>query len=364
MKERQFLLTLLQAGLASVDEGVSVPESVDWDALIAEADRQGVCVLASDGLQKLYDSGLYTVGGDKESRRAKARWFGKTMQYEQRYAEQLSAARKMGEWFASAGIQTVVMKGLTVAECYPIPSHRYSADLDCFLIKDGEHLEAFEYGNQVMEAHGINVSRGFYKNSSFHLDGLFVENHKFCTPCRGNKTLIALEKLLQGMMLEGHLAPLGDTGLFMPSPMFSALFLTEHAYSHFLHEGLNLRHVLDWALFRRRHKDDVDWTRFDAYCAEFGFSRFLESIDHVGEYVLGSRTRDDMFPIDLRMLESIWKGLDLHKDLDPHSLRGKIAFAGNTIRSAWKYRAYSNISMLRALWIQVKGVVFVRKVEL
>lgn len=364
MEERQFLLTLLRAGLTSFDEGVFVPESVDWDALIAEADRQGVCVLASDGLQKLYDSGLYTVCGDKESRRVRARWFGKTIQYEQRYTEQLLAAKKMGQWLASAGIQTVVMKGLTVAECYPIPSHRYSADLDCFLIKDGEHIITFEQGNQVMEAHGLKVGRGFYKNSSFCVDGLFVENHKFCTPCRGNKTLINLERLLQRTMLNGPLTRLGDSGLFVPPPMFSALFLIEHAYSHFLHEGLNLRHILDWAVFRHWHMDDVDWPSIESYCAEFGFSRFLESIDHIGEYVLGGRTQDDLSPMDLRMYDSIWDGLDLHSNLDPHSLRAKIAFAGNTIRSAWKYRAYSNISMLRALWIQVSGVVFARKVEL
>lgn len=364
MKERQFLLTLLQAGLTSVREGVVAPNDIDWNFLISEADRQCVVVHASDGLQKLYDSGLYTVQGDRESLRVRARWFGKTMKYERRYSEQLSSARKMGKWLASEGIQTVVMKGMTVAECYPIPSHRYSSDLDCFLIKNGEHLNAFELGNQVMESHGLEVHRGFYKNSSFSVCGLFVENHKFCTPCRGNKTLIRLEQLLQGMMLEGPLKPLGDTGLLMPPPMFSALFLTEHAYSHFLHEGLNLRHVIDWVLFRQKHSDDVDWSRFDSYCSEFGFSRFLSSIDHVGEYVLGKRIIDELSPNDRRMLDSIWEGPHVHPELDAHTFRAKIAFAGNTIRAAWKYRAYSNISMLRALWIQVKGVVFARKVEL
>ena len=84
VEERQFLLTLLQAGLGSVEEGVYVPESVDWEALISEADRQNVSVLASDGLQKLYDSGIYTVQGSRESRRTRARWFGKTMRFEQR----------------------------------------------------------------------------------------------------------------------------------------------------------------------------------------------------------------------------------------------------------------------------------------
>ena len=166
--EREFLLNLLRASLLG-ETGFAVPETVNWSVLIDEANRQNVSVIASDGLQKLFDAGLYTVSGDREERRLKARWFSKTLKYEKRYADQVAAAKKMGERFASTGIQTVILKGFTVSECYPVPAHRYSADLDCFLIKDGEHLEAYELGNQVMEELGVKVGRGYYKNSSFDI---------------------------------------------------------------------------------------------------------------------------------------------------------------------------------------------------
>ena len=337
---------------------------VDWPALIEIADCQGVAVLASDGLQTLFNKGLYQANDDKEIRRLKARWFGKTVKYEQRYFEQLNAAKKMADWLASSGIQTVVLKGLTVSECYPISSHRYSSDFDCFLVKEGEHFNAWEEGNKVIEEHGLTVGRSFYKNSAFHIDGLYVENHKFCTPCRGNKTLIRLERMLQQIILDGPLTPLGDTGLWVPPAMFSAIFLTEHAYSHFLHEGLNLKHIIDWMMFRRKHSDDIDWIQFDIYCKVFGFTRFVESMNNLGEFVLGARDEHDLTTIDLRMLASIWEGLRLHPGLDRHSIRAKFAFAGNTLRAAWKYRAYSNISMLRALWIQVKGYMFIKNPSL
>ena len=362
MNERELLLTLLRAALLPDFSGEKLPESINWQTLIDEAGRQGVSVLASDGLQRLYDAGIYEANDEKEVRRLKARWFGKTMKYEHRYAGQMDAAKKMGEWLAPTGIQMVVLKGFTVSECYPVPGHRYSADLDCFLIKDGEHLEAYELGNRVMEEHGLKVNRGYYKNSSFDLPGLHVENHKFCTPFRGNKTLTRFERLLQGMLLDGPLTPIGNTGLLAPPPLASALFLTEHGYSHFLHEGLTLRHILDWALFRRRHATDVDWVRFDAYCAEFGFGRFLSSIDAVGEYVLGQRPYEDLSPIDRRFLDDTWKGPSF--DHDKKGLRARVFLAGNTLRAAWKYRHYSNISMVHALWIQVKGFLFMRRPEI
>lgn len=358
MNEREVLFTLLRAALLPDFSGKELPESIDWQALIDEADRQVVSVIASDGLQRLYDAGVYVAHDEKEIRRLKARWFGKTVNLEQRYTGQMAAAIKMGEWLASSGIRLVVLKGFTVSECYPVPAHRYSADMDCFLIKNGEHMEAYELGNQVMERHGLKVDRGYYKNSSFGLPGLSVENHKFCTPFRGNKTLTQFEMLLQGLIMTGPLSSFADTGLFAPPPLASALFLIEHVYSHFLHEGLNLRHILDWALFRRKHSSDVDWKTFDKYIDEFGFRRFYEAYCHLGEFVLGERDELSLTPSEQRMMESIWAGLDLHENV--RGLIGKMRLVGNTLRARWKYREFAPISMTMALVIQVKGFLFER----
>ena len=356
--EQEFLLGLIRASVTD-DTGIVIPDAVNWERVIDEASRQNVSVVASDGLQKLYDAGVYSVSGDKEERRTKAKWFAKTMKYEQRYANQLAAARKMREWFGAAGIQTVVLKGFTISECYPVPAHRYSSDLDCFLIRDGEHLKAYEQGNRVIEEHGLSIDRTFYKNSSFDLAGLHVENHKFCTPFRGNKVLKRLEVFLQAMILAGPLTELEGTGLLMPPVLASALFLTEHAYSHFLHEGLNLRHILDWALFRRAHGSDMDWTAFEKYVDEYGFRRFYDAYSHLGDYVLGLCGYSSLTSAELHMMDSIWGGLDLHESV--RGFVGKLRLVGNTLRAGWKYREFASISMVKALAIQINGVLFERR---
>lgn len=360
-QERSFLLNLIRASVCD-DRGVAVPENLDWSALIQEADRQGVSVIAADGLQRLYDAGVYKDLGDRELRRLKARWFSKAMKYEHRYAGQVATAQKISSYLAENGIRTVVLKGVSVSDCYPVPSHRYSADFDCFLIKDGEHMEAYEEGNRMMERQCITVDRSFYKNSSFVMDGMNVENHMFCTPFRGNKVLKRFEQMLQRMILEGPLTEWNGTGLLIPPPMFSALFLTEHAYSHFLHEGLTLKHILDWMLFRRKHLSDVDWQAFDRYLDEFGFRRFYEAFFHLGEYVLGIVDEGALTEPESRMMNSVWKGLDAQEGV--RTLSGKIGLAGNTFRASWKYRDFSPISMPQALWIQVRGFLFDRNPSL
>lgn len=359
---QRVLLSLIRKALTDRTDGVTISDTLDWQSLIEAAEKQNITVFASDGLQRLYDEGIYQSLGDKELRRLKARWFGKTIKYEQRYFNQISAAKKMADWLATEGIQTVVMKGLTVAECYPIPSHRYSSDLDCFLIKDGEHLKAFEQGNQVVEKHGVKVSRGFYKNSSFDVDGLYVENHKFCTPFRGNRVLEKMERLLQDTMLEGTLTPFEDSNLLFPPPLFSALFLIEHSYSHFLHEGLNLRHILDWMMFSRHHQTEIDWALVERSIDEFGFRRFYDAYVHVGEFILGERRIECLTESEHRMLDSVWEGLDLHETVT--GVRGKLNLVGNTLRAGWKYKSFTNLSMLNALWIQVKGFLFMKNPNL
>ena len=183
-----------------------------------------------------------------------------------------------------------------------------------------------------MEAHGIKVNRKHYKNSSYKVGGILVEDHHFCTPFRGNKYLKRFERLLESLLLdENTLTPL-ESGMWRPSSLFTALFLAEHAYTHFLHEGLIFRHVTDGQMFRRAHVDDVDWARFDAVCKEYGFTKFMTSLEYVGKFILGGRFFFDLSGSDRKLLEDINKGPDLYSGL--RGWKEKVAIARNTIHAA------------------------------
>ena len=278
---------------------------------------------------------------------------------EERYALQKKASVEMASLFASNGIRTYVLKGMVVSECYPKPQHRVSADVDCFLLPDKGDEDVWEKGNQLMEEAGYKVGRGFYKNSSFSLPGLTVENHRFMVPFRGNNCLRRLEATLQSMLKsdngEGRFE---DTLLYRPPVMVSALFLIEHAYSHFLHEGLTWRHVLDWMMFSRKHKEEIDWQALNAMIDEFGFRKFYESYNKLGLYMLGDIDETCLTNLDKRMLKDVWSDLTL--PASGSGLKNKLSIARNTLQARWKYRYFADISMLQALLIQVKGFFFIK----
>lgn len=358
LSSNQAFLRLVRLGIGHSAEPLREP--VDWNTMEALATKQGLLGVVLDGINCHTDS---TENTDTISYKKKLEWLGKVMLEEERYAMQKKASVEMASLFASNGIRTYVLKGMVVSECYPKPQHRVSADVDCFLLPDKGDEDVWEKGNQLMEEAGYKVGRGFYKNSSFSLLGLTVENHRFMVPFRGNHRLRRLETVLQDMLKSDKGEDrFEDTWLYRPPVMLTALFLIEHAYSHFLHEGLTWRHVLDWMMFSKKHKEEIDWQALNAMIDEFGFRKFYNSYNRLGLFLIGELSVESLEFRDSLMLRDIWRDLDLQEEL--HSLKAKIGMVRATIRARWKYRYFSSITMPQALWIQVKGFLFMKNPQL
>ena len=343
-------LQLVRLGIAT-SEAIPSLAGLDWKAVERLANEQGLLGVMLDGVEKLPRE-------LRPEKKAIIQSIGQLSRSERQYEEQEQAAADMALLLHQHGIRTYVLKGAVIAECYPKPCHRRSADMDCFLMyPSGRHDEAWDCGNRLMQSHGVVVSIGFYKNSSFFLQGLKVENHRYMTPCRGNQTLKRLEQLLHRMMDEdAGQDRIKGTELYCPPVMVSALFLIEHAYSHFLHEGLTWRHVLDWIMFSERHNKEIDWKSFDAFVDEFGFRKFYDSYLRLGLFLLGDMPEEGLNEADKMMMADVWAPLDLHESL--HGLKAKFQLAGNYWRARWKYRIFTDMNWDRALIEWTLGAVF------
>ena len=362
MTLRESFLSLVRLGLGLPN--TPLPDTIDWTVLETLAEQQGLHAIVFDGVEKL----PLTARPPQEFL---LEWIGLVMQEEARYAEQQKTARKMANLFGKNYIRTYVLKGEVVSECYPKPEHRVSSDMDCFLLPVGGEFDAWTLGNDLMKSQGVEVRTSFYKNSTFFMPNLTVENHKYMTPCRGNKQLETLEWMLEGL-LHDDLQPshsddyrkdgdaesrkFEDSWLYRPPVMVTALFLIEHAYSHFLHEGLTWRLVLDWMMFSRKHRKEIEWYSFEAMVEEFGFKKFYDSYNRLGRYALGELPEAELNKKDKRMLEDVWEELDLHDTTE--GFKGKLNLVGNTLRAWWKYHYFAEITMIHALWIQAYGVLF------
>ena len=347
---KDVFLNLIRIGIGKPEE---IQENIDWTAIKAIAEQQGLSAFVLDGIEKLQGEFL-------PPKEFLLQWIGEVLQAENVSAVQQKAAIDMSSLFNSNCVRTYVLKGAVIAECYPEPKHRVSVDMDCFLLPVNSVFDAWTLGNDLIRALGYEVSFDYYKNSTFHLPGLVVENHHYFTPFRGNKRLKSLERVLQSLMKEDKGNDrFDDTWLYRPPVMVTALFMIEHAYSHFLHEGLTWKMVLDWMMFSHKHKDEIDWDSFDDYVDEFGFRKFYDSYIKLGRYLVGEISEEELSEQDVLMLGDVWDNLDVHETV--YGIKGKLALAGSTWRARWKYRCFSEISMLEALWIQVKGVMLIKE---
>lgn len=347
MVAAEVLFKLVRIALGK-EEDFSLPCGIDWRKVVDLSYEQGVAAIAVDGLQKSYEScpNLESELDKPKYEALKYEWFGSIFQAETDFSGYLSAAKSLAKLYADNGVQTLVLKGLVFSECYPYPSHRSSCDLDCYLAGD------YEKGNVLVEQAGVVVDRDYFKNSSFRYEGLHVENHHFFTPFRGSRKAKEYERLLHREISATGGRPIFDSDLLAPPVMFSALFCMSHAQTHFLSEGITLRHILDWSLFRKRHYDEIDWSRFESICRDYGMWQFAQTFTRIGLFLLGEAEYSSLTTIDLRLLDDTLYG---PREEQYHGMKRRVQLVMKSLRSGWKYRYFSGQSVLQSVTQRVVG---------
>lgn len=337
------LINLLRAALG--DAPKVRPQSIDLKTVYELSQKQEVTAVALEGLQNLVDIYPDLLQADISTKAIKMQWIGNMMRQEKRYDANLLAAKELATLYAQNEILTYVLKGFTISQLYPIPSYRFSCDLDCFLLSKHNDTNAYEFGNSFVETIGCKVDASYYKHSVFAYKGLTVENHRYCCSVKRSKRTRELETYLISL-LKGYVPQyIPNTKLAVPPQMFQVLFMIEHANGHFLYSKMSMKHVCDWAMMRKAFKETLDWQEFDKQCARFGLKNFVECMNHLADYVLGKSSYNDLRSIDKRVLEDTFK--ELH--FSPNLMKQRVEKAIGVLRSSWKFKHFCGDSMIKEL---------------
>lgn len=341
-KEQETLIVLLSIALGEKNSEYIIP-AINWQKLVELSCMQEVNAIALDGYQSIYK----TTTEKRIPKQLLLNLFGQSVSLERQYKRQYDAAVKLADLYYSNHINTFILKGFSVACCYPIPSHRFSCDFDCFLtIREmQQESDAYDLGNVLVEAKGISVDRDYYKHSKFIYEGLHVENHRFCCSVKRGRRTKELEAYLQNMLREGETVYIPDSKLALPPLLFQALFLLEHACGHFLYEKMTLKHICDWAMFRKHYKEALDWRKLDMLCTRFCLMNFAETMNHLADYLLDDVSYSQLSSLDKRVLEDTFKEITLPNG----KTRQRIRKAMVVLRSGWKFRHFNNACMIKEL---------------
>ena len=328
-------------------------KGVEWAKVYAMARKQGVLALAFDGLMKLFEADKEFVKSFPQP--LKLQWINAVFRIEQRYNVSREVCTDLAENWAKHGIKTLCLKGMAFSTYYPEPSHRECGDFDCYLYDD------YAKGNQIARELGANIDESMYKHSEMLYRRVMVENHRFIVAVRNGKKTKSLHALLDSLARNEKRTALFDTKIEMPSAMFNAIFLNYHSLSHFLSEGIRLRHLLDWALFLKSEQKNLDWERFYEVCEEYHLRAFVDCMTALAVDVCGVKLENDAItaasPYAERVLDSIINEDNAVFSQNVGAWRKRMLLVKNIFISRWKYKAFSTQGVIARLCSLVWGFI-------
>lgn len=332
-------------------------DNVDWRNVLILAQKQGVRGVVYEALELLkQEDKTCTCFPDRTTL---MQWYAQTVFVEKKIAQHVDWAKDVVRLWKQHGIKTIVFKGLAHSRYYPRAEHREFGDFDCYLI-DAYGNCAYRQGNEIARKKGLTVDDGWYKHSHIAYKKLTIENHQFFTSVRRGGT----DKTLHQYMVEAigngsQLERLDGTDIYVLPLEAEGLFMLYHSLTHFLVEGINLRHFVDWACWIKTNQDKVEWTEFYSLCKRFRLDGFADVLNTIATKYLGVELNDKRIFADSKFaIRTIMSAL--YDDTSIYSRsKGRwyerLHVISNAFRYSWKYKDVAHYSMIGYVWQFVYG---------
>ncbi len=256
----------------------TLPHVVDWQAIKALADKQGLAAIVVDGLNEVKKIHANVNPNYNIPQVSLLQWIGEVMQnYEQRYVQYEKAIASLAGWYNQHGYKMMLLKGFACSIDWPKPEHRPCGDIDIWLFGKQKEADAL-----LAKEKGVKVDSSHHHHTVFDWCGFTVENHYDFVNVHANKSSAELEKVLKELGADGsHSVEVKGEKVFLPSPNLHTLFLIRHMVSHFASAEITLRQVLDWAFFVEMHTKYVDWAWLLTVLEKYHMKDFFNIINAI-----------------------------------------------------------------------------------
>lgn len=347
------LLALLRMALWDEQPDLSyfeVATTDDWQQVIRLSGQQCVQAVAFDGVLRLPST-------CQPPRPIKLTWAINVVNIEKRFDRYYRTAGHLADFYKQQGLRIMLMKGIGLADIYPVPIHRESVDFDIWL------FGRYEQGNFIAEKQGMSVDRHNHKHSLFYFQGIPVENHQSFL----NIKLFSIDRNILEPTLHrvlaaeecGNLSLADGASMLLPPPTFNAIFLARHMSTHFV-SGVVLRHLCDWARFLYSYQGQYDAVALTVVLSRAGLLPVMKiftelAIEQLGmpaacsPFVRGTVT--DVTNVELKA--RVWQ--EILYPYTPTLPEGEgfwsiVVFKWKRLcRSQWKYRLVHRESFIRRI---------------
>ena len=195
-----------------------------------------------------------------------------------------------------ADISCCVLKGATIAGLYKNMDFRISSDTDIYIDTDSKKI--IKKAIRVFENHGF-VFSGIPPNSNHYIAhhkaaGLLELHYNlyhelFTDVWFDNKTVLNEPFRMVKTHFDLEIPALGITDGY--------LYMGLHIIKHFLAEGIGIRPIMDYLLYTKQYKEEIDYRKFSEIMHYLKYNRFIDVIMCIGVKYLGF-SKEDLFSYD------------------------------------------------------------------
>jgi len=273
--EDKFLLKLLseelQGGLVSEES-----EKANWQQLFFRAERHRVLALLYNIIEK---TNLAEI--------EKKVWVERTNSAVLQSYHLLFTAKYVVDLLETNGISCVLLKGVTIASCYPVPELRKSGDVDILVLDKKQRKKAEEL------LHNAGFIKSSEQHGSHHTvwyseEKIEVEIHTRLVELFNDD--VANQKMDgQFAGISGQIQRKEIMGVDFPvlQDGFQAYHLLLHMLVHYMHSGFGLRLLCDWVVFWNRSVAEKERKEYQKLVSEIGLQKFSDMITSICVYFLG-----------------------------------------------------------------------------
>ena len=180
-KTESALFALVRLGIGNASG--PLPESIDWPAVEALANEQGLSAVVLDGIEVLPDK-------QRPPKIFLLEWIGETLQgYEYRYELYQRAISEMAAFYNTHGYKMMVLKGYACSVNWHKPEHRPCGDIDIWLFGKQKEADAV-----LAKEKGVEIDSSQHHHSVFYWGDFMVENHYDFVNTHVHKSSRELEK--------------------------------------------------------------------------------------------------------------------------------------------------------------------------
>lgn len=345
-KNQKAFLALVRAGLWEADTQFSNFGVIDYLGILGLSQEQSVVGLVAAGLEHVVDV--------KVPKEEVLQFVGHTLQLEQRNTAMNSFIGVLVDRMRAADIDSVLVKGQGIAQCYERPLWRASGDVD-FLLSPENYSKAKQFLLPISSAN--KPDERYSKHLGLTIDSWYVEIHGSLRTGLSTRLDRVIDKVQRDVFFGGNVRSWmnGKTTVFLPSPNNDVFFVFTHFIKHFYKEGMTLRQICDWCRLLWTFRDQIDADLLEKrlkkarLMAEWkGFASL--AVDNLGMPFEAMPFYDERFKNKgSRLIEFIFKG-----------------YSGNKVKDTWgvtrifpcKTLCYLPSIFLNVNWLKIKERLF------